>query len=657
MHFNKIQKFLYTLILIFFVSACNVPAVNSSLAQAPITSPTIFDVIAKYREEIPLHMDQEKISGLAIAIVDDQHILWTEGFGYTDWDRHTPITPETRFSIQSMSKSFTATAVMFAAQDGLVDLDAPISTYLPDFHVNSIFEDHPEQKITLRMLLSHTAGFAHEAPYGGNYDHPAYSFEKHIASISDTWLKFPVGTFYSYSNLGIDLAGYILQVRSGMSFIQYVQEKVLQPLGMKNSTLDLNQVRADPARAIGHSSAPLQDPIDFLLIPSGGVWTSAEDMTHYLEFHINEGVVDGNRLLKEELAETMYTPPNTVGSLVGYALGVAVDTRNGARHFQHGGGGFGFNTNMVWYPDLKLGAVVLTNSDQEDSYCVQLSEGVLDSIIASDPQLYSQRSAGASHSAPAYPPHQDGPVLTNSALARLIESKAMPVSAETLNRWNSYIGKYVVLNYGFPGGTIEVSDQNNSLTYSFQDETNTLTEVQPGLFFSPYGDALDLRGPNPMFTNIHLIKANTQVLPFLIAFYVYCGLIFLSALFFWPARALIRNIHRKRAKVSGIVIKNNGWLVFASVLAALTSLFSLICLALVLITPNLVFIPWPLPWFDLPWWQYAFLSLPFASLFLAVGVALLIGLAIKNRAWGRSTRYYYLVLCLSLLAFNVVLLV
>ena len=182
-------------------TACS-PVFNLS---SSITTDDIADIITKYRQEIPLQMQQENVSGLAIAVVNDQNTLWAEGFGYTDWDNRIPVTASTLFSIQSMSKSFTATAAMFAAQDGLVELDEPITTYLPDFHVNSIFEEHPEQKITMRMLLSHTAGFVHEAPYGSNFDHPAYSFEKHIASISDTWLKFPVGTRYSYSNLGVDL--------------------------------------------------------------------------------------------------------------------------------------------------------------------------------------------------------------------------------------------------------------------------------------------------------------------------------------------------------------------------------------------------------------------------------------------------------------------
>src|SRR6266511_5397863 len=339
------------------VLLCGTAYTSTSELPESVTSDAIADIIEQYRQEIPQRMQQENVPGLAIAVVDDQNILWAEGFGYTDWNRRTPVTPDTLFSIQSMSKSFTATAAMFAAQDGLVDLDEPITTYLPDFHVNSIFEEHPEQKITMRMLLSHTAGFIHEASYGSSYDHPAYSFEKHIASISDTWLKFPVGTRYSYSNLGIDLAGYILQVRSGMPFIQYVQEKVLDPLGMKDSTLDVNRIRSTATRAFGHTPGiPFRPPVDFLLIPSGGVWTSAEDMARYLQFHIGKGALDEDRLLREDLAETMYMSPSAPAQNAyqnsSYPLGVPVNTPKKAAHFQHTEGGFGFNSSMVCYPEL-----------------------------------------------------------------------------------------------------------------------------------------------------------------------------------------------------------------------------------------------------------------------------------------------------------------
>ena len=156
-------------------------------------------------------MAKENIPGLAVAVVDGKRdrVIWQQGFGVTD-ERGTPVTVDTIFSVQSMSKVFTATAAMQAVQAGLVDLDEPITTYLPGFTVHSAFEPHPEKRITLRMLLSHTAGFTHEAPLGNNYEPDPGDFDAHVRNISDTWLRFPVGTGYAYSNLGIDLAGYLL---------------------------------------------------------------------------------------------------------------------------------------------------------------------------------------------------------------------------------------------------------------------------------------------------------------------------------------------------------------------------------------------------------------------------------------------------------------
>ena len=156
-------------------------------------------------------MAEQNVPGLAVALVDGDQVLWTQGFGHLDGDGSAPVTADTIFSVQSMSKLFTATAVMEAVGKGLVDLDVPITTYLPDFTVHSAFEEHPERKITLRMLLSHTAGFTMEASVGNNDSVDPGNFDAHCRSISDTWLRFPVGTGFAYSNLGIDLAGYILE--------------------------------------------------------------------------------------------------------------------------------------------------------------------------------------------------------------------------------------------------------------------------------------------------------------------------------------------------------------------------------------------------------------------------------------------------------------
>ena len=175
-------------------------------------------VIASYRARIPELMAEQGIPGLAVALVDKDLTLWVEGFGHVDRRGSAPVNADTIFSVQSMSKLFTATAVMQAVAAGRLDLDEPITTYLPGFTVHSAFEEHPERKITLRMLLSHTAGFTHEAPIGNNNELEPGDFDDHVRSISKTWLRFPVGTGYAYSNLGIDLAGYILERVEGKPF-------------------------------------------------------------------------------------------------------------------------------------------------------------------------------------------------------------------------------------------------------------------------------------------------------------------------------------------------------------------------------------------------------------------------------------------------------
>jgi CubicO group peptidase (beta-lactamase class C family) len=268
-----------------------------------------------------------------------------------------------------MSKSFTALGVLVAVQDGLLDLDAPITDYLPDFSVRSRYEDHPERKMTLRHLLSHRAGFSHEAPVGSNYDSRPMTFSEHILSISDTWLRYPVGYRYSYSNMGIDLAGYILEKKSGKPFAAYIRDKILIPLGMNDSTLDIATILKAEDRAVGHL-APTSIvaggiPVEIPMVPAGGVYTSVLDMARYLMFHINEGRVDGRPLLRDDLMKVMHTvafpePHQTFG----YGLGIGVDHFGPEVFYSHGGGGYGFGSYMVMFPGLKLGMVYMTNSEQ-----------------------------------------------------------------------------------------------------------------------------------------------------------------------------------------------------------------------------------------------------------------------------------------------------
>jgi CubicO group peptidase (beta-lactamase class C family) len=206
-------------------------------------------MVPEYREAIQQDMKSQKNSGYAIAFFNNTGIIWKECFGYSTY--HQKVNEEMLFSIQSTSKNFTALAIMFAVQDGLLDLDTPITKYLPDFKINSYFEQNPENKITLRLLLTHAAGLTHEAPIGNNYDFAFNSYDDHWESIQNTWLKFPVGTKISYSNLGFDLAAYIIEKVSGMSFNEYLKKTIFKPLSMSHTSTDDDEIMATRNRTEG----------------------------------------------------------------------------------------------------------------------------------------------------------------------------------------------------------------------------------------------------------------------------------------------------------------------------------------------------------------------------------------------------------------------
>lgn len=335
-------------------------------------------VFERYRESIPARMKQCKIPGLAIAVVDREKVLWSAGFGQTGKGNQA-VTPETLFSIQSMSKTFTATAVMMAVQDGLVDLDTPIVKYLPTFTVKSRFEERPQEKITLRHLLSHTSGLTHEAPIGNNTDTRYGSFEEHVLSIQDTWLRHRVGERYSYSNLGIDLAAYILQVRSGRPLAEYMKANVFDPLGMPNSSMDYAVVERHANRALGHVPFVKRVPVAIPMVGAGGVYTSAAELARFVQFHLNQGVVGERIVLDPNLLRAMYTS-SPVSQ--GYGLGIAIGKKHDSYLLNHNGGGFGFLTTMTWYPEYGIGCVVLTNSANHKDENDRIASELLDEVIS-----------------------------------------------------------------------------------------------------------------------------------------------------------------------------------------------------------------------------------------------------------------------------------
>ena len=469
-------------------------------------------VIARYREKIPELMAEQDLPGLALAVVDGDRVVWQQGFGSTDSDGGTPVTVDTIFSVQSMTKTFTSTAVMQAVQAGRLDLDAPITTYLPGFRVHSAFEPHPERRITLRMLLGCTAGFTHEAPLGNNYEPEPGAFDAHVRSISKTWLRFPVGTGYAYANLGFDLAAAILERVYGKPYPALMRDSLLAPLGMRHSTFDRVRVHATTDRAVGHNGDPVAPSVDVPMMASGGLWSSAADLARFLELQLGNGTVDGRTVLDAAMVREMRTVPEPdQGAPAGYALGVARTHWRAGQYlnlFNHGGGGYGFLSDLWWLPQLQLGIAVLTNSTEHDLQGT-LALDILHALVTEPGSRFRQRMLDLPTGSDVVEP--DGKFVPPTDLADRISALALPASSGQAARWTDYpelyrTGEPGAMSPDYPPSRFYVE---SGVPYFDASEDGTpvrhrLTEFRPGLFLAENGETLDLRAPAPRWRGLDL---------------------------------------------------------------------------------------------------------------------------------------------------------
>lgn len=464
--------------------------------------------LARQRGSIEAVRKRHRIPGLAVALVNRDSVLWCQGFGRRSSRDGSPVGPGTLFNVQSVSKAVTATAVMLAAQERLVDLDKPITEYLPDFTINSCFEEHPERRITLRLLLAHAAGLTHEPTVGNNFDPGFTSFEAHNQSIRESWLTSPVGSRYRYSNNGYDLAAEVLANTSGLSFSDFVCNRLFQPLGMENSTLNPATFAKHTDRAAGHAFGLAKIPEAMPFPGAGSLYTSAEDLARFVMFHLNLGSTGGKQLLKKEFLREMYRPVITPG----YGLGLAIIDQAGRLAFNHNGGGFGWAASMTWYPQYGIGCVILANA-QTDADLYGLTVSILDGWV--------------SHSAlkPDISPLPFDPLAVGGQLPTT-EAKSPPCPGVSLYQvgWGKYNGTYKLCFgkgfswswyarlarwLGYRVSKLQLERRGEGLYFrldygSGYGDWQRLTEHLPALFFTEYGEALDFRKNPPTYRNIKL---------------------------------------------------------------------------------------------------------------------------------------------------------
>jgi len=476
-------------------------------------------VMNENRQTVQQFMTKGKIPGLSLAIVDRKGILWAAGFGYSDKNNKIPMTTETLSSVCSFTKVFTGTAVMFAIQDGQVELDVPIIQYIPEFSVNSRFEKNPQEIITLRHLLTHSSGLTRETGIGNFYEAEA-SFAEHIKSISNTWLEHKVGERLGYSNIGMDLVAHILEIRTERPFAEYLKDKIFKPLYMADTSADMNVIINHPKRAL--STMP-HVKLSLKLIDthrgSGSVFTNAKDLSRFIQFHLNHGKVDDDRVLDEKLIDLMYTAsaldPNPYPEhRLDYALGVWVFTtlKDGNHKVGHDGAGAGFTSLGWWYPEFGFGGLILARSN--DLY-QENEKAWLDNIMRSiiNKKLVEKNAD-----------FNTVPWKTKWGNDPKGDSWCDPNTFTPYQQaWKKYKGTYRYRFYGhklpfylnmliplvgIPQAEMKVREKDGYLVIieSGAKYPKRLDEYQPGLFFTQYGSCLDLRNKIPTWESVRLKK-------------------------------------------------------------------------------------------------------------------------------------------------------
>ncbi|WZO97728.1 serine hydrolase [Isosphaeraceae bacterium EP7] len=350
--------------LIFLAFACLGPA--RTFAGPPEAPPKRYEAaVAALDAFIAREVVQKKIPSLSIALVDDQAIVWSRGYGFSDIAGKVPATADTVYRVGSVSKLFTDVAVMQLVEQGKIDLDAPVTKYLPDFAPKG----PATETITLRRMMAHRSGLVRESPVGHYFDPTSPTLEATVSSLNGTALVYPPGTRLKYSNAAIAAVGLALSKVEGMPFVPLVADRVLKPLGMSRSgfapTPELARDLAASTMWTYHGREFRSPTFELGTSPAGCMYTTVIDLGRFMKALFAGGNgANGSILRPETLAEMWKVqfagrPEDTRG----FGLGFSIGEFNGHRRIGHGGAIYGFATELSALPDEKLGVVVIAARD------------------------------------------------------------------------------------------------------------------------------------------------------------------------------------------------------------------------------------------------------------------------------------------------------
>ena len=291
--------------------------------------------------------------GAAVMVIRDGEIVHQAGYGYANLEEQTPITADSAFRLASVSKQFTAMAIMVLAEEGALSIDDPVSRYLPELA--------PYEGVTIRQMITHTSGLPEyydliDTSTGMPTNADALVF---LATMAEP--AFAPGEQYEYSNPAYDMLAPLVESVSGQDFATFMRQRVFDPAGMHNSCIFDHSEPAIPHRVTGYEPdgdgfrLNDHDPLNHI-VGSGGMYSTLNDFFRWDQALYGESVVSRATI------DAAFTPARlNNGEWTDYGFGWRIDDYIGHRRVRHGGSWIGFRTHIARYPDDGLSIVILSN--------------------------------------------------------------------------------------------------------------------------------------------------------------------------------------------------------------------------------------------------------------------------------------------------------
>jgi CubicO group peptidase (beta-lactamase class C family) len=340
------------------------------------------------------------IPGATVAVVKEGQLFFAKGYGYANLENHTPVDANTTlFGIGSITKLFTWTAVMQLVEEGKIDLNADVNTYLSDFKIPNTYP----QPITMENLMTHTAGFENkERGFAVSNISDLQPLGTALASTMPARV-FPPGQVWSYSNWGTALAAHIVEQVSGMPFAEYANMKLFVPLGMNHTTIE-QPVQQKLAQNVstgytydGGTYTPTPEEI-LQVAPAGAIMSTAPDMAKFLIAHLQNGRYEDIRILNNSTAIEMHSSHFTPDPRASWALGIGMMTRNNEQILWHNGDTNVFHAYFVLLPTHNVGLFVSYNGPAGTAAREDLLNAFLDRYYPVEkalPQLVNYHDASS----------------------------------------------------------------------------------------------------------------------------------------------------------------------------------------------------------------------------------------------------------------------